>query len=662
MLPHAKREIKQIPEVKEFATQYNDGMEKKRRSEASLPSGRRKHAIFVFASVVFFVACLAVAVRYTNPTRDGEDLNKQNSPNGNKSLSLSAISGVDHRKYATSGLQPILEQESATTSDWKTEVYAEQAGNQLSRLSKLIQRESQVTTNDVRSLAAADFRCSPLHPELELVHVGPAVRILRQSGSSRSNASRGSGLELLAREIDELRSSLGDAEVKFKTFRIQENGGSFKTHSYYLASNQPSTIQQNATWICEWNIHDGDAPMLTDITVTEFEEVCPGDRGRIRFEDWTQSVLGANDSFHDLLRFGMDHWRNRLSRYFDLDFTGHHGIAVGDVNGDLLDDLYFCQPGGLPNRLYVRQRGGTLRDMSSESGADWLDMTHGASLIDLDNDGDQDLVLTQPRRILIMENDGDGHFRRRFRANGPGLYFSIAAADFDNDTDLDLFICGYSVSGVIGRNSSEHTVPTPYHDANNGVSNILFRNDGNWNFVDVTREVGLDANNRRFSFAASWEDFDNDGDLDLYVANDFGRNNLYHFESASNRFTDIAGTAGVEDISAGMSITWGDYNRDGFMDAYISNMFSSAGGRVAYQRQFRHGSDATILSSYQRHARGNSLFDNQSDGTFADVSEASKVTMARWAWGAKFADINNDQWDDLYVANGFITTNDTDDL
>ncbi len=84
--------------------------------------------------------------------------------------------------------------------------------------------------------------------------------------------------------------------------------------------------------------------------------------------------------------------------------------------------------------------------------------------------------------------------------------------------------------------------------------------------------------------AASWEDYDQDGDLDLYVANDFGRNNLYRNDDG--QFVDVAAEAGVEDISAGMSVSWGDYNNDGQADLYVGNMFSSAGNRVTYQRQF----------------------------------------------------------------------------
>jgi hypothetical protein len=202
--------------------------------------------------------------------------------------------------------------------------------------------------------------------------------------------------------------------------------------------------------------------------------------------------------------------------------------------------------------------------------------------------------------------------------------------------------------------------PVPYHDANNGGANVMLRNEGDFAFRDVTKQCGLDANNRRFSQAAAWEDFDNDGDPDLYVANDFGRNNLYRNDGGV--FTDIAAQAGVEDLSAGMSVSWADYNRDGRMDLYVGNMFSSAGNRISYQRRFKSGAADETVAGFRRHARGNSLFENLGDGTFRDVSVACGATMGRWAWASPFVDLNNDGWQDLIVANGYVTNDDSGDL
>jgi hypothetical protein len=313
----------------------------------------------------------------------------------------------------------------------------------------------------------------------------------------------------------------------------------------------------------------------------------------------------------------------------------------------------------LPNRLFLQNADGTLRDVSEESGTAWLDYCASALFIDLDNDGDRDLAVSQDFRLLLMENDGTGKFELAFGTSTQAQSFSMAAADYDVDGDVDLYVCGYNPSAANIR-SGAMGEPLPFHDANNGGRNTLWRNNGNWRFTDVTAETGLDQNNTRFSFAASWEDFDNDGDLDLYVANDYGRNNLYRNDGG--RFNDVAADLGVEDQSAGMSVTWADCNRDGWMDLYVSNMFSGAGNRITYQRQFKEGFDDDTRQQFQRMARGNSLFLGHPDGRFRDVSEPAGVAMGRWAWGSRFADVNNDGWEDILVTNGFITAADVDDL
>jgi hypothetical protein len=360
--------------------------------------------------------------------------------------------------------------------------------------------------------------------------------------------------------------------------------------------------------------------------------------------------LGSNACYREQLAHGLDYWRTRVDWRFGLEVTGPHGLAVGDVNGDGLDDLYYCEAGGLPNRLFVQNPDGTFAEEAARAGLDFLEPTHSALLIDMDGDGDDDLVFASGRYLLFFENLGELRFERRYLHQSDSVARSLAAADYDVDGDLDVFVCGYfSRSGDtvgLGR-------PIPYHDAENGVRNYLLRNGGGWAWQDVTAEAGLEENNRRFSYAAAWEDYDLDGDLDLYVANDFGRNNLYRNDGG--KFSDVAAAAGVEDISAGMSVSWGDYDADGLPDVYIGNMFSSAGHRVAYQRNYRSGDSGEVLGQYRRHARGNTLFRNRGDGKFDDVSMDAGVTVGRWAWGSNFVDLNSDGRDDLYVVNGMVT-------
>jgi hypothetical protein len=264
--------------------------------------------------------------------------------------------------------------------------------------------------------------------------------------------------------------------------------------------------------------------------------------------------------------------------------------------------------------------------------------------------------------VLFAENDGKGKFSLKGGHPGsPGPY-SMAAADYDNDGDLDIYVTAYGRGrdAASGAQGFEATAPIPYNDANNGGRNILLANHGGFSFADVTASVGLDENNSRWSFAAAWEDYDQDGDADLYVVNDFGRNCFY--QNDGGKFHDIASDAGVEDMAGGMSAAWGDANGDGKMDIYVGNMYSAAGNRVTYQRKFdasRRGADTQAM---QRMARGNSLFEQTEQGGFEDASEMAEVTMGRWAWSSGFADLNNDGWEDLVVANGYLSNPKTDDL
>ena len=122
--------------------------------------------------------------------------------------------------------------------------------------------------------------------------------------------------------------------------------------------------------------------------------------------------------------------------------------------------------------------------------------------------------------------------------------------------------------------------------------------------------------------------------------------------------------AGVLEYAPTQVAAWGDYNNDGAMDIYVSNMFSSAGNRIAFQQQFQKNADHKTRAEFQRHARGNTLLRNQlgDDSKFIDDSVVSGITLGRWAWGSKFIDLNNDGWQDLVVANGFVTEEDTGDL
>jgi len=379
------------------------------------------------------------------------------------------------------------------------------------------------------------------------------------------------------------------------------------------------------------------------------------------FTEITDSALGTNDSFRRQLSIGLDAWMATLDTVLTRDSNGHHGVSVGDADGDGLEDLYVAQPAGLPNRLYRARGDSTFEDVTERAGLAILDDTAQSLFADVDNDGDQDLVLATGTSPLLFVNDGKARFSHvpdafRFQRPLQGVLTSIAMADYDRDGFLDLYLCVYSY--FFGAGEEKAGTPAPYYDARNGPPGVLFRNDGRGRFIDATQESGLDAGNDRYHFAAAWADYDADGWPDLLVANDFGTKNLYRNRGLRDGkvvFEDAAAEAGVLDHGAGMSATFLDYDNDGLLDIYTGNMWSDAGLRVTSASTFMPGAPADVRALYRRHARGNSLFRNLGDGRFEDKTLEARAEMGRWAWSSDALDFDSDGWEDLYVVNGMLT-------
>ena len=559
---------------------------------------------------------------------------------------------------------------SEATASWVTEDFNLAAGGQLHLLVDDLESDGQFDRKVVARLASTDFTGDRLRPQtLRTVHESAGLLIRRHvAGEPDGTPAALRGINGLAESLEGLVSGWkgwSEVHLHFKITSVELEGDGATTRVLLEAGARQGDrfAQLRGWWLCGWELDGKQPPKLITLRSESLEEVTGTSPGGRLLVDSTAAVLKSASEVRDQLSRSVDHWRGRLQAELGVALHGHQGLAIGDVNGDGLDDLYLAQPGGMPNRLLVQQPDGTVIDVAARAGVDWLDRSRSALLADFDNDGDQDLACVLNINLVLLENDGAGRFIERDVFFSTGDPYSLAAADFDNDGDLDLYVTGYG-AGFLANRTGEgalgEAIPYPYHDANNGGPNLLLRNEGDWRFSDATEAVGLGENNRRWSFAASWSDYDSDGDLDLYVANDYGRNCLYRNDGG--HFSDVAATAGVEDIAAGMSVSWCDYNGDGRPDLYVGNMFSSAGERIAYQRRFQPGADDEVRRQFQRHARGNTLFENTGEGTFRDVSLDRDVTMGRWAWGSPFVDINNDGRPDLLVANGYITGEDTRDL
>ena len=564
--------------------------------------------------------------------------------------------------------------DNASSDGWDSEVVSEAALRQLSLLADILAGD-KVSSQRVKAIACDDISVEPLLPtNLEIDFVDDELKVERVIGPYRSKTL--SGLQNFVFELQRLRERFGEGAVlqaKFKIVHIQKTTDGSQTRQIGslvgLVDGKPK-YEQHFTWTIDW-VDGEDRAKMASVDVESFEQVsCL--TGKPLLVDCTEAVIGNTESYRPQFLKGLNHWLERLQDMSDYAILGSPGIAMGDVNGDGLEDLYVCQEAGLPNRLFLHQPDGTAIEVSRTAKVDWLERTRSALLIDIDNDGDQDLVAALMGNILAAANDGAGHFQIKAVLPCGRDTMSLSAADYDLDGDLDIYVCVHSPPDPALDSGGESMVALGqrivYHDANNAGANHLFRNDtvnGNWQFRDVTQETGLDQNNRRFSFSAAWEDYDNDGDQDLYVANDFGRNNLFRNDRDRDgfvRFVDVAAETDTEDSASGMSVTWGDFDCDGRVDLYVSNMFSAAGSRITSDDRFKSASNTEIRQRLKRFARGNTLMHNEPTGTFLDVSEQAAVTMGRWAWSSNFVDLNNDGREDLVVANGFITGQDDGDL
>lgn len=375
------------------------------------------------------------------------------------------------------------------------------------------------------------------------------------------------------------------------------------------------------------------------------------------FRDITGETFGRTESFRKQLLRGIPYWRARLDSASGIDVYGSNGIAVGDIDGDGRDEVYICQPGGLPNRLYKLGEDGRVQDITERWGVAVLDDSTAALFLDLRNSGHQDLVVLTTSAPLLFLNDGATlrHKQDAFRFKTPpqGTFTGMSAADYDRDGRVDLYLCTY----VYFQSEDQYRYPEPYHDAQNGPPNFLFHNrltgDGEGSFEDVTAAAGLNENNNRYSFAPAWCDYNGDGWPDLFVANDFGRKNLYKNENG--RFRDVAAAAGVEDVGPGMSAAWFDYDGDARPDLYVSNMWTGSGQRVVADPHFSPVTKDGLTEAYRRHTKGNSLYRNRGDGTFEETESQEGVEMGRWAWSADGFDFDNDGAPEIYVACGMLT-------
>jgi hypothetical protein len=355
------------------------------------------------------------------------------------------------------------------------------------------------------------------------------------------------------------------------------------------------------------------------------------------------------------------------------------GVLVADVNGDGLMDIYLLDFLG-PNALYLNKGNFRFEDVARKAGVDMPeDVSVGGSFGDYDNDGKVDLyVTTYQTGNRLFRNRGDGTFEDVTKKAGVGHRGHSSAAlwlDYDLDGDLDLYV----------TNVGPFTVPEPSPDApyarrgvnlplnyimgqpeadHGGESNILFRNDGDGTFTDVTQRAGVKAVGWNGDATAS--DYDLDGYPDIYVTQMFGANRLFH-NNGNGTFTDVTRKALGRTSWGAMGALFFDADNDGYPDLYVVDMHSDmwthadptgvADPKVKYDTPRGKMAEGwqVVTKPEQTKAKwvlfGNTFFVNRHDGTFEERSDSAGLENF-WPWGIVAGDFNSDGWQDIFVSAG----------
>jgi len=339
------------------------------------------------------------------------------------------------------------------------------------------------------------------------------------------------------------------------------------------------------------------------------------------------------------------------SKRFILETTGT-GAAFLDYDGDGDQDLFlvngtrldYTDLQSLSSVLYRNDGDGGFTNVTVPAGLVAYGWGQGAAASDVDNDGDMDLLVTYYGPNRFYRNNGDGTFveeAERLGLDDASWGTSAAFADYDQDGTPDLFVANYvefdrETTPGPGRAPNCFFMGIPVMCGPKGLPparSILYRGTGDGSFEVVTGAIGA---SRSYGLGAVWGDVDNDGDVDLYVANDQLPNNLFLnlLEEGVGGFTDVALEAGVafnEDgrAQAGMGVDLGDYDNDGFLDLHVTN--------------FSH--------DY------NTLYHNTGEGYFLDESFQASMGEESYpylGWGTGFRDFDRDGWLDLFVTNGHV--------
>jgi hypothetical protein len=318
--------------------------------------------------------------------------------------------------------------------------------------------------------------------------------------------------------------------------------------------------------------------------------------------------------------------------------SGGASAAVGDFDNDGFDDLFVTDSAeGTTSRLYRNNGNMTFTDVTDKAGVgggnDPLSIVADALWLDYDNDGWRDLLVARFGTPLLYHNEKNGTFTNVSAQSGLSRFGNTIAAvafDYDNDGRLDLMFGNYfkpqNLLEPTSIQKNPHVLPNDLDNAVNGGGVTLWHAVANGRWEEVTEKAGFGAHTG-WTLDIGHGDFNNDGLQDVYLAADYGTDRIF-FNNGDGTFRDTTEQALGFDTRKGMNADVGDYDNDGWLDVYVTN----------------------ITDEYMKEC--NMLWHNNHDGTFTDVSRETGTCETLWGWAAKFGDYDNDGLLDIFVVNG----------
>ena len=333
------------------------------------------------------------------------------------------------------------------------------------------------------------------------------------------------------------------------------------------------------------------------------------------------------------------------------------GVAVGDVDGDGLSDLYFTSNLG-SDRLYRNKGHFQFEDITERAGvAGPPGWKSGVTMADVNGDGHLDIYvsavnyLAMHGRNVLYINNGDGTFTDRTKQDGlehEGYSTQAAFFDYDGDGDLDMYLLNSSVHTE--RQPSSHPQRTPRHPR---AGDRLFRNDGG-HFVDVSEHAHIYGGVEGYGLGVVASDLNGDGCLDLYVANDFQENDFLYWNNCDGTFTEGIARAAPHTSQFSMGVDAADFNNDGRVDLAVLDMLPD---REDILKTSANADELNVFNlkleaGYHAQYARNTLQLNRGLGRFSDIGYLAGVYATDWSWAPLFADLDNDGLKDLFITNG----------